>query len=228
MTTKRTCGDCQLCCKLLPTEEINKPANTRCPHQKSYCGCVIYPRRPLSCQLWSCRWLVDDDMADQPRPDRSHIVVDMMPDVIRKTNNVTGEAETVPVIVIWVDPAHRDAFRVPAFARYVARQKVPVLIRYGSRDGGGVLFPPATTRLDDIVWHPSEIGDDMPRTLREKAAAIGATLSERPAAGEYAAVTMTMPDGTTKTIAATTVHDFVHVETAEQAFEVLRSLGRKP
>jgi hypothetical protein len=211
MTTKRQCGDCQLCCRLLPTEEIGKPENVRCKHQKSYCGCKIYPRRPMSCQLWSCRWLVDDDMGDQPRPDRSHIVVDMMPDVIRKTNNVTGEVETVPVIVVWIDPEHKQAFLSPVFQRYVARQKVPVLIRYGSRDGGGVLFPPATTGLDDVRWHPSEIGEDMPRTLREKAAAIGATLSERPAFGEYKPVTMTMPDGTTKTIAATTIVDVIDV-----------------
>jgi hypothetical protein len=226
MTTKRQCGDCQLCCRLLPTAEIAKPENQRCPHQKSYCGCTIYPKRPMSCQLWSCRWLLGDDMADQPRPDRSHIVVDMMPDVIRKVNNATGEIETLPVIVVWIDPAHRDAYKSDVFLRYVKRQTVPVLIRYGSSDSGGVLFPPATTGLDDIAWHGSEIGATMPRTLREKAAAMGATLSERPAPGEYGAVTMTMPDGKSHTIAATTVVDVRHVDTAAQAFDVLRQLSR--
>jgi hypothetical protein len=102
---------------------------------------------------------------------------------------------------------------------------VPILIRYGSTDGGGVLFPPAHTGLDHVAWHGSQIGADMPRTLREKAAAIGATLSERPAPGEYGAVTMTMPDGSTKTIAATTIVDVRHVATAEEAFDVLRQLS---
>jgi len=228
MTTKRQCGDCQLCCRLLPTEEIGKPENQRCRHQKSYCGCTIYPNRPMSCQLWSCRWLVDDDMADQPRPDRSHIVVDMMPDVIRAKDNTTGEVHTMPVIVVWIDPAHRDAYKSPVFIRYVMRQTVPVLVRYGSRDSGGVLFPPATTGRDEVAWHGSEIGADMPRTLREKAAALGATLSERPAFGEYKPVTMTMPDGSTKTIAATTIVDVLHVDTAKDAFDVLRKLSSGP
>jgi hypothetical protein len=214
MTTKRQCGDCQLCCRLLPTEEIGKPENQRCPHQKSYCGCKIYPRRPISCQLWSCRWLVDDDMGDQPRPDRSHIVVDMMPDVIRKKNNVTGEVETVPVIVLWVDPQHKDAFKSPTFLRYVERQKMPVLVRYGAIANGGVLFPPATTGQADVKWHPSQYGEDMPQTLREKMAAIGGTLSETPAPGDYSAVTVTMPDGSTKTIAATTLIDVLRVPTS--------------
>lgn len=205
MTTKRSCGDCQLCCRLLPTEEIAKPENQRCRHQKSYCGCTIYPNRPLSCQLWSCRWLLDDDMGDQPRPDRSHIVVDMMPDVIRAKDNNTGVTTTMPVIVVWIDPAHRHAYKTDVFLRYVKRQTVPVLIRYGSRDNGGVLFPPATTGQDTVAWHSSELGADMPRTLREKAALLGASLSERPGVHEYGAVTMTMPDGKTHTIAATTI-----------------------
>jgi hypothetical protein len=196
MPTKRQCGDCQLCCRLLPTAEINKPANERCPHQKSYCGCTIYPRRPLSCQL---------DMGDQPRPDRSHIVIDMMPDVVRSINNETGETDTLPVIVAWVDPKYPDAYKSPVFLRYVERQKVLVLLRYGSREGGGVLWPPAMTGLDRVAWKESQLGDDMPVTLREKAAALGATLSERPTPGEYGAVTMTMPDGKSHTIAATTV-----------------------
>lgn len=204
MTTHRKCGDCQLCCRLLPTAEIAKPENERCPHQ-CRTGCHIYAGRPMSCRLWSCRWLVDDDMADQPRPDRSHIVVDMMPDVIRAKNNETGEVQVLPAIVVWIDPAHRHAYKSDVFLRYVKRQTVPVLIRYGSRDNGGVLFPPATTGQDTIAWHDSEVSGDMPRTLRDKAAMLGASLSERPDVGEYGAVTMTMPDGKSHTIAATTI-----------------------
>jgi len=205
VSTKRKCGECQLCCRLLPTEEIAKPANERCPHQKSYCGCAIYPRRPLSCQLWSCRWLIDDDTADQPRPDRSHIVIDMMPDVLRMTNSETSEEQHVPAIVAWVDPKYPDAVKSEAFVRYVKRQKVMVLIRYGSTENGGVLFPPAVTGLDKVAWKESKLGSDMPKTLREKAEALGATLSERPGFYNYGAVTMTMPDGKTHTIAATTI-----------------------
>jgi hypothetical protein len=45
--TQRRCGDCQLCCKLLPTREVNKPANTRCQHQRAHKGCAIYEVWPL-------------------------------------------------------------------------------------------------------------------------------------------------------------------------------------
>ena len=69
---ERKCGDCQLCCKLLPTKEIGKVANTRCEHQRTGKGCTIYARRPFSCSSWSCRWLLEDDTADLSRPDRAH------------------------------------------------------------------------------------------------------------------------------------------------------------
>jgi len=214
MTTHRKCGDCQLCCYVMPTEEIGKPANTRCSHQRAGKGCAVYSRRPMSCALWNCRWLVDDDMSDQPRPDRSHIVIDMMPDVIRMTHNDGSPAEMLPVIVAWIDPAYRDAWKSAAFTRYVQRQKVPILIRYSSSDGGGVLFPPAITG-GDIVWHSSQLGDDMPTTLREKAEAIGATMSDAPSPGAgIAAVTITMPDGTSKTVAAHTKWDVLRVPTS--------------
>lgn len=90
MTTKRQCGDCQLCCRLLPTEEIGKVANVRCQYQKAGKGCAIHSRKPMSCSLWNCRWLVDDDCADQLRPDRSHIVIDIMPDVLRMVEEATA------------------------------------------------------------------------------------------------------------------------------------------
>jgi hypothetical protein len=30
--TSRRCGDCQLCCKLIPLEKFGKRANQRCRH----------------------------------------------------------------------------------------------------------------------------------------------------------------------------------------------------
>ena len=44
--TARKCGDCQLCCKLVPVADnlvgLHKPANTRCPYQRHHKGCTIY------------------------------------------------------------------------------------------------------------------------------------------------------------------------------------------
>jgi len=199
---KRECGSCTLCCRLLPTEEIGSKANERCQHQCSK-GCRIYARRPMSCALWNCRWLVTDDTGDQPRPDRSHIVLDMIPDIIRMTDNETGEVRTIPVIVAWVDPHHPDAFKSEAFLRYVDRQDMPILIRHGSSEGGGVLFGPKTTASGERGWHASELGRDMPTTLVEKARAIGAALD--PGAGTMQhpdKATLRFPDGREISVAA--------------------------
>ena len=75
----RTCGTCTLCCRVLPIKDLDKPANVRCQHQTAFKGCAIYRRRPMSCRLWSCRWLVDPTTSDLRRPDRAHYVIDMVP-----------------------------------------------------------------------------------------------------------------------------------------------------
>ena len=73
VAVERMCGTCSLCCKLLPVRELNKAAGERCRHQKF----------AIVCAGWNCRWLVNDDTADLSRPDRSHYVIDSMPDSIR-------------------------------------------------------------------------------------------------------------------------------------------------
>lgn len=191
----RQCGECQLCCRLLPVEEFNKPALTRCSYQRHGKGCSIYAGRPISCRLWSCRWLVNDDMGDQSRPDRSGIVVDMMPDLIKI------DGQTFPVIVVWLDRDRPLAYRDAAFRRYVERQDTPVLVRVGSKGGGTVLFPSKLTGGRGLIEQPSELGSDMPVTLQQKAAALGATLAFNVEDGATPA-TLTLPDGSTITVAA--------------------------
>jgi Putative zinc- or iron-chelating domain len=176
----RRCGECQLCCKLLPIRardsagtvkamvdagwakpnefadaipEFDKPANTRCQHQRHAKGCAIYAKRPLSCRLWSCRWLTEADTADQHRPDHSHFVIDAVPDVVVFQDKQTGEKREVEVVQIWVDPAYPDAHQEPALRAYVVRQAEQrgalALIRNGSFDAF-LLVPPNAA---DGVWH---------------------------------------------------------------------------
>src|SRR5690349_5224538 len=140
--TSRRCGDCQLCCKLIPVEEFGKRANQRCRHQKASKGCSIYAQRPLSCALWNCRWLVDSD--ELPRPDRAHYVLDMMPDFVVLTDEQTGKPTNIPVIQVWIDSAYPDAHRAPSLRAWLNRQKSCALIRYGSREGF-LLAPPSVT-----------------------------------------------------------------------------------
>jgi len=160
---KRTCGDCQLCCRLLPVDsdglrdlktprvEVHKVAGERCRFQRHGKGCSVYEGRPLACELWSCRWLIDDEAADLRRPDRSHYVVDVMPDEIMIT--VDGVSRRHDVLQVWVDPAHRDAHRDPALRAYIDKLGVPAIIRYDSVEGF-VLFPPSTS--SDGLWHEQD------------------------------------------------------------------------
>jgi Fe-S-cluster containining protein len=139
----RQCGDCQLCCKLLPMQpgrrearattalieaglarpdefvgmlpEWTKPAGERCKFQKAGKGCAVYARRPLGCRLWNCRWLVD--AGETSRPDRAHYVIDIMPDVIRMVPN---EGDSAPVEIPVA--SGRPAARTPQAAMPLRRQ----------------------------------------------------------------------------------------------------------
>ena len=78
---KRQCGDCQLCCKLLPVPPLGKKANERCQHQKFGKGCAVCSTKralPPECALWNCRWIIPVTTPPMPRPDRSHYVIDVM------------------------------------------------------------------------------------------------------------------------------------------------------
>lgn len=149
----RKCGACTLCCKLTPVVDINKPANTRCQHQRHGKGCAIYAKRPFSCRMWNCRWVLDDDTADLRRPDHVHYVIDVMPDYVTARNNETGEETHVQVLQIWVDPKFPDAHHDPALRQYLLRrgeEGIAAIIRYGSAKAF-TLFPPNMS--GDGQWH---------------------------------------------------------------------------
>jgi hypothetical protein len=146
---RRRCGDCQLCCKLLPVRTLAKVAGEKCKHQRHGKGCSVYekPGFPAECRMWSCRWLLGMDTADMSRPDRVHYVIDVMPDSLIVTDNATGQSETAPCIQVWVDPDYPDAHRDPALRAYLMRRAaegVVALIRYDNREGM-VLAAPSLT-----------------------------------------------------------------------------------
>jgi hypothetical protein len=146
----RQCGDCQLCCKLLPVRSLDKGSGERCRHQQHHKGCKVYAqlfRIAPECRLWNCRWLVDEAGATK-RPDRAHFVVDVMPDFIRADDG-DGRIEEVPVVQIWVDPDFPDAHRDPALRDWLDRTGQVALIRYSSGDGF-CLFPPS--RMASREW----------------------------------------------------------------------------
>ena len=180
----RKCGDCQLCCKLLPVRSLDKDAGQRCAHQRHHKGCAVY--RQLAsvspeCKLWNCRWLVDDDTADLSRPDRSHYVLDLMPDFVTLRDDKAGEARHIEVVQIWVDPKFPDAHRDPALRAYLERraeENIVGLVRWDN-EKAIVIFPPALS--SDGRWHErTSAFRQEAHTIEEKIAALSGNL---PSAG---------------------------------------------
>jgi len=162
--SKRQCGGCTACCKITPVKELDKPANTRCQHQRFQKGCAIYAKRPMSCRLWSCAWLVDPAAADLRRPDHGHMVVDILPDFVTLKYGDGQPDVQIPVVQVWIDPAYPDAHRDPAFRAYIERRGEDgfmALIRTGSMDAW-VLCPP--NLASDGEWHEQRSNTQMVET----------------------------------------------------------------
>jgi hypothetical protein len=101
--TKRSCGKCSLCCRLMGVPEV-KVDHEWCPHARAgqkaggY-GCSIYPRRPERCWDWHCQWLVDPRFGQHWYPLKSRIIVDV------KIEN--GK----PFVMFVVDPDYPNRWR---------------------------------------------------------------------------------------------------------------------
>lgn len=175
----RRCGSCSLCCRLLPIKSLDKAAGERCRHQRhSDKGCCkVYARLRLvspDCSLWNCRWLVSDDTADLPRPDRSHYVIDIVPDFVTMEDR-DGTRIDIEVVQIWLDPDHLDAHRDPRLRAYVERRAAEgkmTLIRTSSTEGFALVAPALAT---DRQWHEvkSNALNRPEHSAEEIAAAIG-------------------------------------------------------
>lgn len=160
----RQCGSCTLCCTLIPVEELRKPSGKPCQFQRHGSvgkgGCRIYARRPISCRYWSCRWLFDSATAELRRPEKSHYVIDPMPDQITVTPDDAPEFH-LPAIQIWVDPKFPSAHSDPALRTYLAerckRENSVVIVRYNAKEGF-ILFPPHMTGAQWKEFHDTKLG----------------------------------------------------------------------
>jgi len=141
---ERKCGDCSLCCKLVPVKSIGKPGYTRCRFQR-HKGCLIHdtPNYPGDCAVWACRWLLNA-AGETSRPDRTHIVIDIMPDYVTVILP-NGEPQQIEAVQCWVDPKYPEAHEDKDFRDFVetlAMDGVLCLLRYP--DGvAKMLFAPS-------------------------------------------------------------------------------------
>jgi hypothetical protein len=78
MTTKRECGSCSLCCKVMGVPEVKEDFKW-CPHcapGHKAGGCQIYENRPERCRDFHCQWLIDQRFGDYWFPKKAKILVD--------------------------------------------------------------------------------------------------------------------------------------------------------
>lgn len=147
--------------------DFDKPAGERCPHQRHGKGCAVYERRPFGCKMWVCRWLAGDDTADMSRPDRVHYVIDVAPDFVRSDTDAV-----FPVIQIWVDPKHRDAYKDPALLEFLKRRSADgyhALIRYNANEDCFFLY----YHNGEFHEKRSELRGEHAHSALEKAAVLG-------------------------------------------------------
>jgi hypothetical protein len=149
--TGRRCGDCRLCCRLLPVPLLRKAAGERCRYSRHGKGCTIYEQRPDVCRTWSCRWLADPTTTAIPRPDRAHYVIDLEYDYVTMQD---AEGSRIQVMQVWVDPAFRSAWDTKPLRDYMlliaTKWATATIIRFSSRDAL-VVFPPPLS--SDGQWH---------------------------------------------------------------------------
>jgi uncharacterized protein len=103
-TTKRECGACNLCCKLLGISEIKKPTGQWCGHVKCGKGCSIYDNRPNSCRGFDCLWL-QGAWPKALKPNKTKVVP------------TTDQGS----VVLYVDSAIPSAFRSPEMIKVIDR-----------------------------------------------------------------------------------------------------------
>jgi hypothetical protein len=118
---------------------------------------------------------VGDDTAELSRPDRSHYVLDIMPDFVTLRNDETGDLQHIQVVQIWVDPRYPDAHRDPALRAYLERRgqdNVAGLVRWDNQLGMAI-FPPAMS--SNGQWN--EKRSDL-RTAEHTTAEVVAALTE--------------------------------------------------
>ena len=90
--TKRSCGECTLCCTSVAVAPLAKPTGTPCRHVCAT-GCKIYEARIAECRGFSCLWL-DGWFEESDRPDELGVVFFEEP--IKDGPNLIAVSEASP------------------------------------------------------------------------------------------------------------------------------------
>lgn len=144
---KRECGGCAICCKLIACGDLNKPVNTWCSHASPNKGCGIHQERPEACRNFFCAWLQDETIPEEMRPDKSRVVLEMIPDY--------------RLCLAIVEPSRPDAWKhkelLPFFNK-LHREGIGIITTTGPGCQHNLLVPQGRTA--------QEIKEDLGKALR--------------------------------------------------------------
>jgi len=125
----RTCGDCQLCCKVMAVRSISKPEGKWCTHCSvgPNGGCSLYPSHPQDCKDFVCSWLAGL-LPVTLKPSACKVVV--------SSATLTIGDDKIDCLNVYVDADRPDAYKTGLmgdYLRYFGRRlpAVPIVIICG-------------------------------------------------------------------------------------------------
>ena len=101
ITPAKTCGPCNLCCKLVQVDSLAKPAGTWCKHALPGKGCAIHGAHPDDCRGYRCGWLESPVLGPEWRPNVSKFILGA---------DLNGKR-----LCIVVNPAHPNAWKAQPY-----------------------------------------------------------------------------------------------------------------
>jgi len=76
------CGECTVCCTVLPISWLNKPANTPCKHCLVGGGCNVHLTKDSECKDFNCAYIQSGNTHVELRPDNCGIMFERLSDNI--------------------------------------------------------------------------------------------------------------------------------------------------
>jgi Fe-S-cluster containining protein len=125
---QRPCGDCALCCKILPIdtfdgEDDGKPAGQWCHHWSKQTGCSIYEERYEVCHIFHCFWALGL-IPEELKPNKTKTVLAMYKE---------------EVLIVYCDPAYPDAWEKGNMGTFLMNWPEKFVLQIG--DNRSVIYP---------------------------------------------------------------------------------------
>ena len=101
--SNRTCGECNLCCKVERVAALEKPVGVWCRYSRAKVGCTIHGQHPVECQEFACVWLANENIGEEWKPSKSRFVL---------RRELAGAGVSIGIDV---DPGFPNAWKDPRY-----------------------------------------------------------------------------------------------------------------